>query len=261
MDLKKLIQEKYPGLSIRKFAEKANLPPTTIYGIIERGTDKLRVGTLINIANALEVSILDIVPNAFDKYTNALEQILLRAQIINSENGIYQFDDEEESEPFDGYVELKNEDYFEIDYFNTMHFDDKTKDYGNVIYTVKLPKILFQLSEAHNNNNGIDFNKVENYKIVEVFNDSVDRVFKVGDKILLNIFKKDDLSDELENGDIVIYKYKNKYDMRFYRVMGNKMVLSANSSNNNLYDLVIDFDDFDEPISFWGKVLFGINRT
>lgn len=59
--LKNLIKEKYG--SIKKFAEVANLPYTTIVSILNRGFDCTTVSKMKQIANALDVPVTTLDPS------------------------------------------------------------------------------------------------------------------------------------------------------------------------------------------------------
>lgn len=59
--LKNLIKEKYG--SIRKFAEEADLPYTTIVSILNRGFDCTTVSKMKQIANALDVPVTTLDPS------------------------------------------------------------------------------------------------------------------------------------------------------------------------------------------------------
>ncbi|HHY42538.1 MAG TPA: helix-turn-helix transcriptional regulator [Thermoanaerobacterales bacterium] len=53
--VKKLIKE--TGLSLKAFAEKANIPYTTLYSILERGVGNASVDNVIKICRALNISV------------------------------------------------------------------------------------------------------------------------------------------------------------------------------------------------------------
>ncbi|MDT8715471.1 helix-turn-helix transcriptional regulator [Clostridium sp. 19966] len=56
--LKKLIQE--TGLSMKAFSEKAGLPNTTLYSMLERGIGKAAVDNVIKVCRALNITIEDL---------------------------------------------------------------------------------------------------------------------------------------------------------------------------------------------------------
>ena len=56
--LRKLIEN--TGLSIKAFSEKANVPYTTLFSILERGVSKASVDNVIKICRALGISIDDL---------------------------------------------------------------------------------------------------------------------------------------------------------------------------------------------------------
>lgn len=57
-----LAEEK--GISLRKLSEKACIPYTTLYSIVRRNSDKISLKTLGKIADALDVSITNVLGDA-----------------------------------------------------------------------------------------------------------------------------------------------------------------------------------------------------
>lgn len=53
--LRKLIEQ--TGLKLKAFAEKAGIPYTTLYSILERGVGKASVDNVIKICKALGISV------------------------------------------------------------------------------------------------------------------------------------------------------------------------------------------------------------
>lgn len=53
--IEKLIKES--GMSVKSFAEKCNIPNTTLYSILKRGVGKASVDTIITICNNLNITV------------------------------------------------------------------------------------------------------------------------------------------------------------------------------------------------------------
>lgn len=53
--IEKLIKES--GMNVKSFAEKCNIPVTTLYSILKRGVGKASVDTIITICNNLHITV------------------------------------------------------------------------------------------------------------------------------------------------------------------------------------------------------------
>jgi len=70
--LKELIEK--TGMSLKAFAEKANMPYTTLYSILERGVGKASVDNIIKICKVLNITIDDLENLATEKQDDNIDK-------------------------------------------------------------------------------------------------------------------------------------------------------------------------------------------
>lgn len=220
--LQYLIKEKYPHLSNRKFAELADIPPTTLQGIFNRGIDNAAIQIVKKIANTLEMTVDDLD-----------EQMHHPDLIIEGEHGTQIF-------------EIKNAKPFQIYETATKTQSLKTMNYyGDVSaglpFTVEgiknaeqidLPKML--LGKYINRNdvfavkvNGESMNKV-------IPNNSIAICIPV------------DSIDEVKNEDIVIFTKDNETSMKRFLTTNEAIIFSPESTLRCFFDVVVNKDTTDE---------------
>ncbi len=243
MILKEKIKRKYPDMTMKEFAMKISIPVTTLYGIFERGIEKTSLSNALNIANALEVSILELIPNAYEIYKRKSEHMLINAQDINAKEGIFEEEEDNWIDDNNGIFEL--DEYVKLMFYNQKHFKIETQKYGNPTYEIKVPKILLDNSVQGNQ-----------YHFIEVFNDSMSNQFNIGDILLMKSIS--DVKDVKDN-DIILYKYKDVFDIRKIREVNEVIVLSPDSKNKEYYDLVLK-EHVEDKIYIQSVLKMKINR-
>lgn len=77
--IRKLIEE--TGLSLKAFSEKANIPYTTLYSILERGVGKASVDNVIKICRALGITIEELDEIAKQRKTNIKRPTTIAAHL------------------------------------------------------------------------------------------------------------------------------------------------------------------------------------
>lgn len=73
MELKELIERK--GYSLRSFAEKINLPYTTLISMLNSGINKSSVDNVLKVYNGLGITIEELEDNFMNKLNEAAEEL------------------------------------------------------------------------------------------------------------------------------------------------------------------------------------------
>ncbi|MER2111129.1 MAG: S24 family peptidase [Solibacillus isronensis] len=220
--LQDLIKEKYPHLSNRKFAELADIPPTTLQGIFSRGIDNAAIQIVKKIANALEMTVDDL-----DEKMNYPDLI------IEGEHGT-QIVEIKSTKPLQIYeTASKTQSMKTMNYYGDVSAGLPITVEGiKNAEQIDLPKML--LGKYINRNdvfavkvNGESMNKV-------IPNNSIAICIPV------------DSIDEVKNEDIVIFTKGNETSMKRFLTTNEAIIFSPESTLRCFFDVVVNKDTTDE---------------
>lgn len=72
---------KSQGISLRALSERAEMPYTTLYSIVKRGSKRLSHENIVKLANALGVSMNELSPDASIRVNSAPEMVELQQKV------------------------------------------------------------------------------------------------------------------------------------------------------------------------------------
>lgn len=220
--LQYLIKEKYPHLSNRKFAELADIPPTTLQGIFNRGIDNAAIQIVKKIANTLEMTVDDL-----DEQMNHPDLI------VEGEHGTH-------------IVEIKSAKPFQI--YETA---SKTQSLKTMNYYGDVSAGLPTTVEGIKNAEQIDLPKMLLGKYVnrnDIF------AVKVNGESMNKVIPNNSIAvcipvesiDEVKNEDIVIFTKGNETSMKRFLTTNEAIIFSPESTLRCFFDVVVNKDTTDE---------------
>lgn len=232
--LEVLIKEKYPHLSNRKFAELADIPPTTLQGLFNRGIDNAAIQIVKKVANALDLTV------------DELDQWMKRDEypiVVTKPDGRYMMIF---GSPQDFHLEKNSNESMEIyneavrnSSLKTMnYFGDVSAGIPTTIEGIKnaeqidLPKVLLG---KYSNRNDVFAVKVNGESMNLVIpNNSI--------AICIPVESMDELKDE----DIVIFTKDNETSIKRFITTPEAIIFSPESTFRGFYDVVVNKDTTDE---------------
>lgn len=72
---------KSQGISLRALSERAEMPYSTLYSIVKRGSTRLSHENIVKLANALGVSVNELSPDASIRVNSAPEMVELQQKV------------------------------------------------------------------------------------------------------------------------------------------------------------------------------------
>ena len=76
---------KSQGISLRALSERAEMPYSTLYSIVKRGSTRLSHENIVKLANALGVSVNELSPDASIRVNGAPEMVELQQKVAAGE--------------------------------------------------------------------------------------------------------------------------------------------------------------------------------
>ena len=211
--LQDLIKEKYPHLSNRKFAELADVPPTTLQGIFNRGIDNANIQIVKKISNALQITVDELDRTMNSEYhpgEHEIDHILPLS--------IYQ----------KAQQSLKT-----MNYFGDVSAGIPTTVEGiNHAEQIDLPKVLLGKYSNRNDLFAVKVNGESMNKVIP--NNSIAICIPV------------DSIDEIKNEDIVIFTKGNETSMKRFLTTNEAIIFSPESTLRCFFDVVVNKDTTDE---------------
>lgn len=231
--IKELIEEQ--GLTVKSFAEKNNIPYTTLRSTLERGINKSSVDVVIKIADGLNLSIDALADNRIERAR------LVQDLMLVSEN----------NEKYSN--SLKRRIYFDKDLFDI--YSIKQSKYPFVPCSVsagmpleiegyqELPSITLPKSFLGK------YSEREDLVIMSVNGDSMDKI--IPDRSYIALITNIELS-EIHDGDIVVFKYENDFSLKHFFDLGDEVLFRPNSTNIHHQDIRLIKDN---NLQIIGKVV------
>lgn len=205
-----LINRKFPGLSNRKFAEKAGIAPTTLQGMIERGLEKASVTNVIRLARAL-----------------GMDAEALVTYIENEDNDVIRESREGHQISPRG-IETNTTNYFGPISAGELMSIECTESAEQI----ELPKMIF----------GKYADRKDTF-IMKTNGESMNRVIPNRSFVMCSPVSS---HHELKDNDIVIYSINNESSMKRFRSTNKAIIFSPESTDKDFHDVVIPFDTLEE---------------
>lgn len=232
-----LIREKFPFSSNRKFAELADIPPTTLQGIFNRGIETVSIQNAKKIAKALNMTV------------DELDERLSVGSEITGSVGV---DLEIQGKEGSKFIEVKIptpekiQEKTDVHYRASKQYALKTIDYyGNVSAGVP------QTAESVKNAEKVDLPKIllgknhtrDDMFAVRVNGESMNKLIPNGSIAICIPVKS---IEEVKNEDIVIFTKDNETSMKRFYSTERATIFSPESTMGCFYDVVVDENTTDE---------------
>lgn len=228
--LESLIKEKYPHLSNRKFAELADIPPTTLQGLFNRGIENANIQIVKKVAHALEMTVDELVELMYNP------DFIIPIEVRKSP---YELNELKPLEPIKityrprsvpKYLRLKTVNYF-----------------GDV--SAGIPSTVEGIKNAEQINLPIvllgKYSTRDDIFAVKVNGESMNKVIP-NDSIAICIPVES--IDEIKNEDIVIFTKDNETSMKRFITTNEAIIFSPESTLRCFYDVVVNKDTTDEVV-------------
>lgn len=225
--LEVLIKEKYPHLSNRKFAELADIPPTTLQGLFNRGIENANIQIVKKVAHALELTVDELVELMYNP-----DSIML----IEEERSPYKIKELKLEpirhtifpRPISKHLHLRT-----INYFGDVSAGIPTSVEGiKNAERIDLPIALLGKYSARNDIFAVKVNGESMNKVIP--NNSIAICIPV------------ESIEELKNEDIVIFTKNNETSMKRFITTPEAIIFSPESTLRCFYDVVVDKNTTDE---------------